>query len=219
MDKNPLNPVAVVFDLGNVLLSFDSCKISRFVSQKAGAAQNDAHAFIFGTELEKSIDKGKISLSEFLSAINARFASNISIEEFTPVWCDMFVKNEGIEKIVRGLKNNNYRLGMLSNTNRAHFECVKEKFPVVRLFDDYHLSYETGYLKPDKQAFENVVRFYHCAPEQLVFTDDIDINVRAARVCGINAVRYESSKQLSSFLSGLSLKFKNLAEFHGFTRG
>ena len=207
MDKSSLNPVAIIFDLGNVLLSFDSRRISKFVAQRTGVAQNEAHSFIFGTELEKSIDRGEISLAEFLSAINKRFASGISLEEFTPVWCDMFVENEGIGDIVRGLKKSHYRLGMLSNTNKEHFEYIKAKFPLVGLFDDYHLSYETGCLKPDKQAFENVINFYHCAPEQLLFTDDIAVNVMAAQACGINAVRYESSKQLSSFLSGLGLRY------------
>jgi len=207
MVKSSLNPVGVIFDLGNVLLSFDSRKISKFVAEKSGAAQNTVHSFIFGTELERLIDRGQISLEVFLSAINDEFGSKIHIEAFTPVWCDMFVENEGIGNIVRGLKSSNYRLGMLSNTNKAHFEYIKAKFPLVSLFDDYHLSYETGFLKPDKQAFENVISFYHCAPEQLLFTDDIAENVLAARTCGINAIRYESSKQLSAFLMVLDLRY------------
>jgi glucose-1-phosphatase len=198
---------AVIFDLGNVILSFDNLKISGFIARKSGASQDAVHGFVFGTELENAIDRGQITLKDFLGKINERFSSGISIEEFTPVWRGVFTQNAGIEEVIRGLKSKNYRLGILSNTNKPHFEFVKSKFPVLGLFDDYHLSYETGYLKPEKQAFENVIAFYRCQPQSLVFTDDIEANIAAAKRLGINALRFKSSAQLGSDLSNIGLLY------------
>ena len=198
----------VIFDLGNVVLSFHNRPISNFIAMKSGFPEDEVHSFVFGTALENSIDRGEISLEDFLKAINIRFSSHIMLKEFTPVWCDMFTQSDGIEEIIRGLKNNSYRLGMLSNTNKSHFEFVKKKFPIIGLFDDYHLSYETGCLKPDKCAYENLVSFYGTEPRFLVFIDDLEINVSSARLYGINAFQYKSSAKLSSDLAGLGLKFQ-----------
>ena len=199
MDTKPLIK-AVVFDLGNVILSFHNRPISSFIADKSGFPQDEVHAFVFGKELEHSIDRGVISLEDFLGKINERFSSSISLKEFTPVRCDMFTQNDGIEEIIRGLKSVGYRLGMLSNTNRPHFEFVKVKFPVLGLFDDYHLSYETGCLKPDACAFERLTSFYNAEPGSLVFIDDIEANVNSAKNFGINAFQYKSPGKLRSDL-------------------
>ena len=210
MDKQALDRpffAAVIFDLGNVILSFDSRKISGFIAAKSGFLQEEVHGFMFGTELEKAIDRGEITLRDFLDRINDRFRSKIGLEEFTPVWCDMFTQNEGMESIIRGLKENKYRLGILSNTNSPQFEFIMKEFPLIGLFDDYHLSYETGLLKPEKRAFEKLIDFYGREPGSLVFIDDLESNAAAARASGIRAFRYATSQQLASDLSNIGLKF------------
>jgi len=208
MDKGSLNITrfkAVIFDLGNVILSFDNRKTTRFIAARSGFPEDEVHGFVFGTELEKAIDRGKISLGEFLDRINERFASKISLEEFTPVWCDMFTQNEGVEDILRGLKRQNYRLGLLSNTNRTHFEFVRARFTLLGLIDDYHLSYENGYIKPEVKAFENLISFYGGEARSLVFTDDLENNVKTARLLGINAFLFRSAPQLLTEFEGLGL--------------
>jgi putative hydrolase of the HAD superfamily len=205
MDKQALTK-AVIFDLGNVILAFRNRPISAFIASKSGHNPDEIHSFVFGTELERSLDMGKISLAVFLERINRRFSSGISLEEFTPVWCDMFTQNAGIEEIIRGLKRNGCRLGILSNTNKPHFEFVKGKFPVLGLFDLYHLSYETGCLKPERCAFDGLKECYKDMPGPLVFIDDLPMNVEAARLAGLNAFRYTSPEALRADLEGAGLK-------------
>ena len=201
-----MNITTIIFDLGNVILTFDSAKISQFIASKSGYPREEVHGFVFGSELEKSLDSGQITLEQLLDSVNKKFSSDISINEFYPVWCDMFTQNDGIEGIIRGLKGNKYRLGMLSNTNKPQFEFVKNKFPAVNLFDDYHLSFETGLLKPEAKTFKEVIAFYGGEPASLVFIDDLEANVEAARRAGIVALRYVSSQKLLSELTSLGLK-------------
>jgi putative hydrolase of the HAD superfamily len=208
MDKQALrvnNIKAVVFDLGNVILNFDNRIISGFIASKSGADEEEIRAFIFGGQIEKDIDSGAITLETFLNRINERFSSNISLNEFEPVFCGVFKENKNVIGLIAALKKNNYRIGLLSNTNRPHFEFIKKKFPVVGLIDDFHLSYETGCVKPEKRAFENVLNFYSAGPGELVYIDDLEKNVNAALPLGINAVLFESFEQLSASLQGLGL--------------
>jgi putative hydrolase of the HAD superfamily len=210
MDKQPLavkNIKAVVFDLGNVILNFDNRIISGFIAAKSGAKEDDIRAFIFGGAIEKDIDSGAISLETFLNRINQKFSSNISLKEFEPVFCGVFTENEKVSGLIAALKNSKYRIGLLSNTNRPHFEYIKKRYPVIKLIDDLHLSFETGYVKPEKQAFDNILNFYGAGPGEIVYIDDLPKNVNAALPLGINAVLFESFEQLTRSLKELQLRF------------
>jgi glucose-1-phosphatase len=199
---------AVVFDLGNVILNFDNRIISSFIAAKSGATEENVRAFIFGGKIERDIDRGAISLATFLNRINDRFSSNIGMQEFEPVFCNVFKENEDVSGLIANLKNSNYRLGLLSNTNKPHFEFIKTRYPVIGLIDDLHLSYETGYVKPQKQAFENIINFYDAVAGEIIYIDDLESNVKAARPLGINAIMFKSFEQLSHILKDMGLKFQ-----------
>ena len=60
----------------------------------------------------------------------------------------------------------------------------------MKHFDEAVLSFEVGFMKPDARIFEEAVRRAGCAAEECFYTDDIDGYVAAARLCGIDAVRF-----------------------------
>ena len=57
------------------------------------------------------------------------------------------------------------------------------------LFDYIFLSYETGLLKPDVEAFLFVIHNTGFAPERILFFDDSQRNVDSAASTGIVAYR------------------------------
>lgn len=213
MDKQALTDTrntslkAVVFDLGNVILSFDNTLISGYIARKSGAHESDVRRFLFGAQLEKDIDTGAVTLAQFLDRINERFSSSIPLSEFEPVFCEVFTENTGVSSIIKDLKAGGTRLGLLSNTNKPHFEFIKTRFPVVGLMDDLHLSYETGFVKPGREAFDNLISYYRAKPGELVFIDDIGVNIKAAEALGIKALQYRGPEELAGSLKELGLKF------------
>ncbi len=65
-------------------------------------------------------------------------------------------------------------------------------------FDRYFLSYQTGLLKPDQEAFLQVIRNYACLPQEILFFDDNPLNIAAASKEGIASVRVEGPDQLEA---------------------
>ena len=57
------------------------------------------------------------------------------------------------------------------------------------VFDHHFVSHLTGRIKPDADAFENVVDSLDYRPEQVLFLDDNTINIDAAKRFGMQAVR------------------------------
>jgi HAD superfamily hydrolase (TIGR01509 family) len=69
-------------------------------------------------------------------------------------------------------------------------------------FDSHFVSHLTGRIKPDAEAFEHAIETLGCAPEAIVFLDDNQINVDAARRHGIRAHRARGASEARHFLMG-----------------
>ena len=59
---------------------------------------------------------------------------------------------------------------------------------VSDFFDKIFLSCELGVEKPEPEIFEKVVASIGCAPDDILFFDDSEVNCEAARQCGLQAV-------------------------------
>ena len=60
-------------------------------------------------------------------------------------------------------------------------------WPLVRLFDTRFLSFEIGFLKPDRQAFDYVASKVGPSPDRVLFLDDNTANVDGALDAGFSA--------------------------------
>lgn len=79
-------------------------------------------------------------------------------------------------------------VGCLSNTNALHWEHQLAQWPMMELFGHTFLSFQTGFVKPDRQAFDHVVSAAGIEADRILFLDDNLINVEAACQAGIRAV-------------------------------
>ena len=89
---------------------------------------------------------------------------------------------------------------LTQNTNPIHFEMVRTNYPLLRHFHDCVLSYEAGAVKPSSKIFQTAIQRAQCKPEECFFTDDILINIEAARKHGMDAVQFHTSARLEEEL-------------------
>jgi putative hydrolase of the HAD superfamily len=84
-----------------------------------------------------------------------------------------------------------YQRALLSNSNALHWPRVLDEMGLGPAFDNHFVSHLTGRIKPDPAAFEHVLATLGCSAEQVLFLDDIALNVDAARTLGMNAVQVQ----------------------------
>ena len=65
------------------------------------------------------------------------------------------------------------------------------------------LSYRMGMVKPDPEIYQSMVETIGLPPERLLFFDDNQINIDAARRIGINAYRVRGVTETLSVLRSL----------------
>ncbi len=80
----------------------------------------------------------------------------------------------------------------LSNTNHAHWvrlngEREPLEYPSVSKLTHRLASHQLGLAKPDAEIYQRACEHFACAPSDILFFDDLQENVNAAREQGWNA--------------------------------
>lgn len=203
MNKFPIE--VILFDLGNVILPFNHFQIAEKLSQfsQRKEFQDPKKIFSYLFDFEKGainlFDLGKVSPREFFQAIKERLDLSVSFDEFVPIWCNIFVEDREVTRIILSLKRK-WRLGLLSNTDPLHFDHIISKFPVMRAFDKWILSYEVGFKKPAIQIFQKAMEWASVKPEEVLYIDDTKEYVEVAGLLGIQSIHFISASQLKEEL-------------------
>lgn len=189
----------IVFDFGGVLLDLrpDRC-IEEF--KKIGFPEveqllNLAHQQgVFDV-----VERGEYTLAEFCNALRAMHADvgeNALMptnREIIQAYCSMA---DGVPAyrldFIQQLKDEGYRVSLLSNTNLMHWGYCRRYFLEAghlpeELFEHVWLSCELKLVKPDPEIFRVILEDSGYDPDETLFVDDNQANCRIAETLGIHS--------------------------------
>jgi glucose-1-phosphatase len=190
----------IIFDLGKVIIPFD---FKRGYDRMAPLCSYSAEQIpdrLRSCDLVTRFESGEVEPDVFVAEICRILELNVDYGQFCDIWSAIFFPDTLIpESMLEALKQR-YRLLLLSNTNAIHWPMVSKRYPLLKHFDEYVLSYRVGALKPEPKIYHEAIRNAQCRPEECFFTDDIAAYVEGARREGIDAVQFHSLQQIESEL-------------------
>ena len=192
---------AIILDLGNVIVGLDFPRAYRAAASLTGLSANEIPELIRAANLARPYERGELTSEEFYQRFCCALGLKISYQEFVDLWSDMFQPEPILTDVLLGELAASTKLLMLSNTNEIHFEFIRRRYPLLRHFHDFVLSYRVGAMKPDAAIYLDAVRRAGCEPGECFFVDDIEENVAAARKLGIDAEVFVSANELEAQLS------------------
>lgn len=179
------------YDIGGVLVKLVMDKAFEKFSSASGKTVQDLREIFDDPDIGRRYETGGMSSHKFYRKISGLTGFKMSFEEFTKIWCDIFIENRPEMECLKGLKQK-YRIFLLSNTNELHYKYLLSTFPVLRLVNGAVLSYEVGAAKPEKKIYLEALKAADAKPHECVFIDDTKENIEAARSLGIRAVLYKN---------------------------
>jgi 2-haloacid dehalogenase len=197
---------AIIFDFGNVLLSWDPRRIfQRFFSEGPQTVETFMDEIGFA-EWHVEQDRGR----PFAEAIAERSAK---FPHYAHILADYDTRYEegvggpisGTVEILRRLKQAGYPLYGLSNYPTKKFPLARLKYEFFDWFDDILISGEVGLVKPDPAIFHLLLTRIGHAADECIFIDDSGANVTAARELGLTAIQFQSPEQLEQELQKLEI--------------
>jgi putative hydrolase of the HAD superfamily len=178
----------LLFDLGGVLVEFDG--IAPLLALSGGAlTREQARQFWILSNAVRRFETGRCSGGEFAAAAVAELRLDIAPD----VFLQQFVSWErgpmpGALELLDSLKLR-FVVACLSNNNELHWRWLCEETALPAKFDRCYLSHEIGHMKPDRAAFDHVIRDLGVAPGRVLFLDDNPECVAGARAAGLPACR------------------------------
>ncbi|MEM6777215.1 MAG: HAD family phosphatase [Planctomycetota bacterium] len=185
----------VYFDLGNILMAFDRQIACRNVAGLFGGDSEQADAILHTSGLQNELETGRISEEGFARVLHQRYrpTSTVPVDDILHAISDMFTPVPMMAEVIASVREFGLPVGILSNTCRAHWDHIQSmEADVMRgPFDVEVVSFQVGSMKPDDNIYhvaaQRAAETANVDASQILFLDDRDENVSAAKSHGWNA--------------------------------
>jgi len=201
------NIKAFFFDIGGVLVRVDPNSAIRKLSKRLNISEDQIHKAM-SKELLHTYEKGHLSSNQFYEQLLINYGSskNLSLETFKTYWEDMLFPNEEMIAFLKRVTNK-FQVWLLSNTNDFHYGLLEKHFPFIQWVDGGTYSFRVGSMKPEPLIYQDAILNSGFRPEEILFIDDLEVNVQAGKEQGLNVILY---RDFESFGIELTEKFPEL---------
>lgn len=195
----------LVFDMGNVLIEWNSEKILQAITDDR-KLQNLLRKEVFETGLWVQTDECVKTREEMIEIVTAKIGEEYrnEITQLSRYWykyVDVYTKVQ--DRIIE-LSKNGYNIYILSNTAYTFYDLVKEGYlPAASIAKGIVLSCEEKVLKPNEKIYNILLERYNLDPHDTMFFDDLSENIWGAARCGINGFVVENERELLTYLDKL----------------
>lgn len=103
------------------------------------------------------------------------------------------------------LRRGGIRTGILSNLGDAMEAGIRARFDWIAAFDHHTFSHRLGMAKPDAAIYHHAAEGLSVDPDRILFVDDRQKNIEAARAQGMAAMLYSSHQAFLEELKAAAL--------------
>jgi glucose-1-phosphatase len=186
-----MTPLAVVFDIGKVLLDFDYRIAARRHADHSPLTPEAIHDLLNSqSALLAEYETGLLSTEDFFARFRELTRYRAGMAEFRAAFADIFTPIAPVVALHAAVRERGIPTYIFSNTIEIAIGHIRMMYPFYREFTDYVLSYEQGAMKPEPRIYAAVERFAGVPPGRIFYMDDREENIAQARTRGWQAVHH-----------------------------
>ena len=179
---------AICFDADGVVV-YPQMQFSKYLKEEHGISPEMTRSFFHGVFNDCLI--GKANLSDVLPTYLQEWNWKSSVEEFIATWLQRdHVIDVRLLNAIQRLRQNGAICCLTTSQERNRAEYMKTKMGFQDAFDYLFFSCEIGWQKPEQAYYQYVEKMLDLEKESILFWDDFEKNVKAAREVGWNAELY-----------------------------
>ena len=193
-----INIKSILFDFGNVLSKPQNNNHIERISRLMCLGRKDLEKLY--RKYRPDYDRGWINGPEYWNKILNHSPVNATtdllnelINEDILSWMDF---DDRMIDWAKSSKDHGYQIAILSNMPSDELVYFRKHFDWIDIFDYTFFSCELKMLKPEPQIYRHALEEMGIAANQILFIDDIEENVNAAKELDINSVLYETFEKL-----------------------
>lgn len=190
---------AFAFDLGKVLIEFDFNKMFTNLSKITLKSHEELQDYFNKSEVVKKFECGQLTMTEATHELNQWAGTRLQEHEFQAIFTDIFSPLPEMSDIVLKLQEH-YPVAIISNTCAPHTAQIRKQFPFFDRVEKKILSFEQKVMKPNREIYEAALKVLNCKAEECFFTDDVQVNIDAAKKLGMEAVLFTGKDSILKYL-------------------
>ncbi len=197
---------AICFDADGVVVNPQK-RFSKHLKKEHGISPEMTQGFFQGIFNDCLV--GKAKLNEVLPTYLQDWNWRGSVDEFIQTWLQFdHVIDSRLLNAIQRLRQDGVICCLATSQECNRAEYMRTKMGFQDAFDHLFFSCEVGWQKPDPIYFQHIEKVLALEKDAILFWDDLEINVVAARENGWNAELYtkfdEFEKTMSKYLIGES---------------
>jgi HAD superfamily hydrolase (TIGR01549 family) len=204
-----MNFKAVVFDYGNVLAGAPGPQAGFNLVDKLDVTRDEYFQAYF--RYNKQVNRGEITWDELwrlvLTDLDRMDKLPLALQSVKEHEESLDRLNMNVMDLAVRLKQNGYKIGVISNTTVKGAERIHTKLDPYP-FDAVHCSSETGKVKPDPSMFIDMATALQVDIHDMVFIDDSERSLSTAQECGYAPIQFNNYEELLSQLVSLGINTK-----------
>ncbi|NYH77257.1 putative hydrolase of the HAD superfamily [Actinopolyspora biskrensis] len=192
----------ILFDMFGVIAKVQSAD-SRAVLEQTAEADSDRFWASYWSS-RPAYDRGEVSATTYWKSVGEQLGAPFGDQQVTDLvaadlasWSEI---NQGSVDLVSSLARKNIKLGLLSNAPEEIATHYENSHRWLEHFSVVGFSCRIGSAKPERAAYEWCWRELGAAPEEILFVDDREGNVLAARELGMYGHVFTSVHALATQL-------------------
>ncbi len=194
----------VAFDLGNVLCTVDEAAPAKKLAELSGRTLADVHDVVFGKQHKSLFESGRIGFKDHARQVIADLGIDLSVSSFTDLYESALSPSNEMFPLVTRIAAT-HRIALVSNTSEPHWKYARRFLPFSAQLDPVVVSYSVGSMKPDPDFYRSLLDQSGVPASQILFVDDLPVNVEAARAIGMVGHVFTSKAAFEATLSDLGV--------------
>lgn len=136
---------------------------------------------------------GKEEISSFWMDVGKK--NDVDPEKLRETYNDSITINNEVFDFAKSLRFK-FKLIVLSNDTKDWMNAKISRFKLLETFETVYCSANVGYSKPNKEIYEYVLKDQNIRPEELLFIDNQENNIEAAKQLGIKTILFKNISNL-----------------------
>lgn len=182
----------VVFDFGQVLVHFEpSYMVGKYVQETED--KQLLEDVLFDRLYWDRLDEGTITDEEVLAACQKRIPQRLwaVAKKIYYNWIYNIPEIDGMSELIRRVRDDyGKRVFLLSNISK-YFADHEGEIPVLKHFERKIFSARCGKVKPNREIFEYLCKECDILPNETLFVDDSEKNIKGAQNYGIKGYLFD----------------------------
>lgn len=200
----PMPIQACLFDIGNVLVTFDYTRTFPALAGRTVRNYHEIHSHLSG--MTNELETGRLPADQFIALAMEFIGGGVTRDEFLTAFTEIFAPILPVWEMLQTVRRR-VPMHLFSNTSELHETYLLRRYPDFSWFAGGFFSWRLGVMKPDRAMYEAAMEALGVPAEQIAYVDDLPANIETGRALGMQCHLFDRTnpEALRVFLTEMGL--------------